>query len=242
MLTLWMLLATSLLTELSSSPIQFPDDSTPGKSVEPYLQGTGEAKFHFTSSHKHKKKKRKRKKGCLFALHRGREAGRTNPEGRFFFVPLINYYDTDIYVFNGLTGGGGKPGGGSVDPCSSLVSGAGSVVSTGGSVISGLGGLLPAGSGSRPPSPAPGGGTTTPSGGDGGDNTDEDYDYSDGGDSDSNSSDTPTFFSNAPAPLTNVFSSITNGIRPLFDRPNRYFDYYVVRPFNRSVSQLFRWF
>ncbi|KAK9506039.1 hypothetical protein O3M35_008049 [Rhynocoris fuscipes] len=219
-------MALSIVQDIVSIPVQFPDDSTDqrSKDIQP--------KFHHGLLQKHKKKKRKKKKlGCRISLvNRFRNAagdgGVEKPEGRFFFYPLINYYDTDINIFNG----GGS--GGIIDPCSSLIgAGAGAI------------------SGTQP-------GSTPVT-----DNTDEDYDYSDGGDSD-NSNNKPgsqavgggasnllstgastlgSAITNAPGAVSNVLSSISNGIRPFFQSPNRYFDYYVVRPFNRSITQLVSW-
>lgn len=283
----YFLASTYLVFECTASPLKFPDGTEVNPAEEARVAGNSEARFH---NFHQKRKKMKKKPGCG---HFNNRFKRASPESRFFF-PILNIYETDIYVNNrpyegqpdsgcesGFgQGGGGHPlisglggggagshpiisglGGGLGNVGSAISNGLGGLTSTISNLGSGLGnfpGNLPSiGAGippissppsrppvpSRPPPPAPVNPpspvpsrppalvTTT-------DPDNEDYDYTDFSTT-VRSRPTGNRISLSDYPLV---YSISNNLRPAIDRPQKYFNQYVVRPINRTIREFYSLF
>lgn len=95
--------------EVISSPISFPTEGPQNTDVDDRASEQDDAEGRFNHAHHREKKKRKRQRlACLVALQQQnnryrREAAKG--DGRTLFWGGLNYYNTDIHVYNGGYGG-----------------------------------------------------------------------------------------------------------------------------------------
>lgn len=113
-----LILLLEVINISTASPVSFPterpeskDEAVDGRSLQTPDDGDPDGRSYVL--HQLKKKKKRQKINCLLALqqysNRYRRAAPANQDeqGRTFFWGGLNYYNTDIHVYNG--GYGNKP-------------------------------------------------------------------------------------------------------------------------------------